>query len=53
MMYYLAQAYASENRDAEAKKLIDEVLTMTPDPKFVAEHKDAIAKANKLKQKIG
>ena len=53
MMYYLAQAYASENRDAEAKKLIDEVLTMTPDPKFVAEHKDAIAKANKLKQRIG
>ena len=53
MMYYLAQAYQSENRDAEAKKLIEEILTMTPDPKFVAEHKDAVAKANKLKQKIG
>jgi tetratricopeptide (TPR) repeat protein len=53
MKYYLAEAYESENREAEAKKLIDEVLTMTPDPKFVAEHKDAVAKANKLKQKIG
>ena len=53
MKYYLAEAYESENRDAEAKKLIDEVLTMTPDPKYVAEHKDAVAKATKLKQKMG
>ena len=53
MKYYLAEAYESEGRDAEAKKLIDEVLTMQPDPQYVAEHKDAVAKANKLKQKIG
>jgi tetratricopeptide (TPR) repeat protein len=53
MKYYLAEAYQSENRDAEAKKLLDEVLTMQPDPQYVAEHKDAVAKANKLKQKMG
>jgi tetratricopeptide (TPR) repeat protein len=53
MKYYLAQAYASQNKNAEAKKLIDEVLSMQPDPQYVAEHKDAVTKANKLKEKIG
>jgi len=53
MKYYLAEAYESQNKDAEAKKLIDEILAMQPDPQYVAEHKDAVAKANKLKQKIG
>jgi tetratricopeptide (TPR) repeat protein len=53
MMYYLAEAYESERRDADAKKLIDQILTMTPDPQYTAEHKDAVAKANKLKQKMG
>ncbi|HJX93160.1 MAG TPA: TRAP transporter TatT component family protein [Pyrinomonadaceae bacterium] len=53
MKYYLAEAYQSEHRDAEAKKLIEEILTMTPDPQYVAEHKGAVAKANKLKQRMG
>lgn len=53
MKYYLAEAYQTENRDAEAKKLIEEIISMTPDPHYLAEHKDAVAKANKLKQKIG
>ena len=53
MKYYLAEAYQSENRDAEAKKLIEEIIATTPDPQYVAEHKDAIAKANKLKEKMG
>jgi tetratricopeptide (TPR) repeat protein len=53
MKYYLAEAYHTDNRDAEAKKLIDDILTMTPDPQYIPEHKDAVAKANKLKQKIG
>lgn len=52
MKYYLAQAYESEHRDAEAKKLVDEVLSMQPDPHYVAEHKDAVTKANKLKEKM-
>ena len=53
MKYYLAEAYQSENKDAEAKKLIEEIIATTPDPQYLAEHKDALAKANKLKQKIG
>lgn len=53
MKYYLAQSYAASNRDAEAKKLIAEIIEMTPDPQYQAEHKDAVDKANKLKQKLG
>ncbi len=52
MKYYLAEAYESDNRDGEARKLLDEVLKSTPDPKFVAEHKDALAKASKLLQRL-
>ena len=53
MKYYMAEAYASANKDAEAKKLIVEINEMTPDPQFQAEHKDAVEKANKLMQKLG
>jgi Tfp pilus assembly protein PilF len=53
MKYYLAESYVSSNRDAEAKKLVAEIMEMTPDPQYQAEHKDALEKANKLKQKLG
>ena len=53
MRYELAEAYAANNRDAEAKKQIETILAATPDPKYVAEHKDAIEKAKKLQQKLG
>ena len=52
MKYYLAEAYDSDGRDADAKKELDEVLKSTPDPKFVAEHKDAVKKANKLLERL-
>ena len=52
MRYHLAQAYQSNNRDGEAKKQIETVMAATPDPKYVAEHKDAVEKARKLLQKI-
>jgi tetratricopeptide (TPR) repeat protein len=52
MRYYLAEAYETANRDADAKKQIETILTMTPDPKYVAEHKDAVVKAKKLQEKI-
>ncbi len=52
MKYYLAEAYESQGRDADAKKLVDEVLRHEPDPKYVAEHKDAVKKATKLQQKL-
>lgn len=48
----LAQAYAANNREADAKKQIDAILEATPDPAHVAEHKDAVAKAQKLAEKL-
>src|ERR1041385_7729787 len=53
MRYYLAEAYETNKRDADAKKQIEAILTMTPDPKYVAEHKDTVEKAKKLQQKLG
>ncbi|HEY3581489.1 MAG TPA: tetratricopeptide repeat protein [Pyrinomonadaceae bacterium] len=49
----LAQAYIATNRPAEAKKEIQIILSATPDPKYAPEHKDALAKAQKLQQKLG
>jgi len=52
MRYYLAEAYETAKRDADAKKQIETILTLTPDPQYTAEHKDAVAKAKKLQEKI-
>jgi tetratricopeptide (TPR) repeat protein len=52
MRYYLAEAYETANRDADATKQLETILTMTPDPNYVAEHKDAVEKAKKLLEKI-
>ncbi len=52
MRYYLAEAYESDNRDAEAKKQIETLMAVTPDPQHTAEHKDAVEKAKKLLEKI-
>ena len=52
MRYHLAQAYYANNRDADARKQIEALMAVTPDPKYAAEHKDAIEKAKKLLTKI-
>ena len=52
MRYHLAQAYESDNRDGEAKKQLETVMGTTPDPKHIAEHKDAVEKSKKLLEKI-
>jgi tetratricopeptide (TPR) repeat protein len=49
----LAQAYIANNRNADAKKQIEAVMSATPDPQHAPEHKDAVAKAQKLLQKLG
>lgn len=49
----LAEAYIANGRDADAKKQIQAILAATPDPKHAPEHKDAVAKAQKLLQKLG
>jgi len=48
----LAEAYIDNNRNAEAKKQIDAIMSATPSPKYAPEHKDAVAKAQKLLQRI-
>jgi tetratricopeptide (TPR) repeat protein len=52
MRFHLAEAYESANRYAEAKKQIEALMAITPDPKYAAEHKDAIEKGKKLLEKI-
>lgn len=52
MRFYLAQAYETNNRDAEAKKQLETLLKMTPDPKYIPEHEDAVKNAKKLLDKI-
>jgi tetratricopeptide (TPR) repeat protein len=52
MRFHLAEAYQRNNRNAEAKKQIHEVMAMTPDPKHIAEHKQAVEQAKKLLEKI-
>lgn len=48
----LAEAYHEANRDAEARKQIDVLLKMTPDPNYLPEHKEAVDKGKKLLEKI-
>ncbi|HLM23925.1 MAG TPA: hypothetical protein VK274_02665, partial [Pyrinomonadaceae bacterium] len=52
MRFHLAEAYEVNNRDAEAKKQIETLMAVTPDPKYAAEHKEAVEKAKKLLTKI-
>jgi tetratricopeptide (TPR) repeat protein len=52
LRFRLAEAYHEANRDAEARKQIDVLLKMTPDPDYVPEHKEAVEKAKKLLEKI-
>ncbi|MFN2530529.1 MAG: TRAP transporter TatT component family protein [Pyrinomonadaceae bacterium] len=45
---YLAQAYEASDRDSEARKQADYILTMKPDPQYTPEYKDAVEGAKKL-----
>lgn len=52
MHFHLAEAFYANNRNAEAKKQIEALMAVTPDPKHVPEHKDAVEKGKKLLEKI-
>src|ERR1044072_1914360 len=52
MRYELAAALEATGRPAEAKKQIETLMSTTPDPKYMAEHKQAVADAQKLLEKI-
>ncbi len=48
----LAEAYHAVNRDAEARKQIDFVLSMTSDPEYLPEYNEAVAQVKKLLEKL-
>ena len=52
MRFHLAEAYEAKNRGGEAKKQLDVLMAMTPDPKYIAEHKQAVEQAKKLLEKM-
>ena len=52
MHYYLAEAFEVNHRNGDAKKQIETLMSITPNPKYIAEHKQAVENAKKLLQKI-
>jgi uncharacterized protein (UPF0297 family) len=44
----LAQAYHAVNRDPDARKQIDYIMSMKIDPAYEPEYKDAVEQAKKL-----
>lgn len=48
----LAEAYEAANRDADARREIGVLLKMTPHPDYFPEHKEAVAEAKKLLEKM-
>jgi tetratricopeptide (TPR) repeat protein len=48
----LAEAYHATNRNADARKQVDLILKMTPDPNYLPEYKEAVEQAKKLDEKI-
>ena len=52
MRFHLAEAYEAMNREEAAKQQLEVLIKMPADPKYTAEHKDAIEKAKKLLEKI-
>ncbi len=48
----LAEAYHAVRRDADARKQIDALQSLTPDPDYVPEQKEAIEKGKKLLEKL-
>ncbi|MBD0371274.1 MAG: tetratricopeptide repeat protein [Pyrinomonadaceae bacterium] len=52
LRYYLAQAYLKTNRKDDARKQLETIINMQPDPNYVPEHNDAVAKARELMKKV-
>jgi len=49
---HLAEAYAKVGRNDDARKEIKKILSMTPDPNYMPEYKEASADAQKLLDQI-
>ncbi len=47
---HLAEAYLAQNKEADARKQLDILLTMKPNPEYIPEHNESVAAARKLLQ---
>lgn len=45
---HLAETYLALKRSADAKKQLEHIVKMTPDPEYLPEHKDAVIEAKKM-----
>lgn len=52
LRYYLAEAYIKVNRKDDARKQLEAVISMQPDPNYLPEHNDAVTKARELLKKL-
>ena len=52
MRFHLAEAYTAAERTADARKQLEALFAITPDPKYAAEHSEAVEKAKKLQAKL-
>lgn len=52
LRFYLAQAYLKTNRKDEARKQLETILNMQPDPNYVPEHQEAVEQARELIKKL-
>jgi hypothetical protein len=52
LRWHLAEAYHAANRDHEARKQIDYLMSMKLDPEYQPEYKDALVQANKLRGEL-
>ena len=48
---HLAEAYIAVKRSDDARKQLDAIISMTPDPNYLPEYKEAVAEAHKLLDK--
>jgi tetratricopeptide (TPR) repeat protein len=48
----LAEAYVAVGRNSDARKQLDAIKTLKPDPLFMPEYKEAVADAEKLRSRL-
>ncbi len=51
LQLHLAEAYVKVGRTADARRQLDAIISMTPDPNYLPEYKEAVAAARKLLDK--
>ena len=52
LRYYLAEAYLRTNRKDDARKQLETILNIKPDPNYLPEHNDAVNKSRELMKKV-